>query len=69
VTPVKPADANGSRPEADLVYVPTLTLPCACSGFLTADPASSGSVHYAVVRHQQTWQHQAWREAMERLAR
>lgn len=42
------------------------TLPCACGGRVTADPAAPAK---GVAQHNSTGRHKAWRAAREELAR
>ena len=39
--------------------------PCACGGFLRADPANARTVRAIVVGHRRTWRHQAWLARLE----
>jgi len=63
---VNGADSNADRDtDVSVEYRPERIEPCACGGLIAADPTMPVAVHWAVVRHRRTWQHQRWLVRME----
>jgi hypothetical protein len=59
------AEWEADERRATVDYRPARVEPCACGGFITADPSDSADVARAVAAHRLTWGHRAWRATLE----